>query len=223
MTPPTAILTEKPEAGGRGGGFAGGRDGFGDDGGRFGGGFRGRPREVALRTYMTGMGLALGGITMVFAAFTSAYIVRRGMSNDWQPTEIHALLWWNSLVLVGSSLTLERARRFLRSGLRAAFRAWWSVTVALGLAFLAGQIAVWRQLAAEGVYLASNPSSSFFYLLTGAHGIHLLGGVLALLYVLFRVRRPGVMSRIPVEVTALYWHFMDGLWVYLFMVLLYWR
>lgn len=96
----------------------------------------------------------------------------------------------------------------------------WGATTVLGLAFLAGQYIAWRQLAAAGVYIASNPSSSFFYLLTAAHAAHLVGGLAALLYVLTRgwayLRRS---SGIAASVTGVYWHFMDGLWVFLLLVL----
>jgi len=221
--PTETVLIEKqePTAGGGGPGQY-----FGDDGGR---GDRGGRQEASLRIYLTGMWLGLGAITMVFAAFTSAYIVRRGASNDWSATQIPALLWVNTAILVSSSLTLERARRAVGRAFlpvpSVRFRRWWTITTALGMVFLCGQIVAWRLLAAQGVYLSGNPSSSFFYLLTGAHGLHLLGGVVALLYVLARAREtaPEPLTRIPVELTALYWHFMDGLWIYLLLVLVFWR
>ncbi len=181
--------------------------------------FRGRSADVALRTYLTGVWLAMGGITMVFIAFTSALIVRRGVSLDWQPTAFPRILWLNSGLLVMSSLTVESARQALRKGLLESFRQWWWISTALGVAFLGGQFLAWRQLAAAGVYLSSNPSSSFLYLLSGAHGVHLVGGVIAFFTVALR-KTP---SRVGVEAIALYWHFMDGLWIYLLMVLLYWR
>jgi len=88
--------------------------------------------------------------------------------------------------------------------------------------FLMGQILAWQELAAGGVYLSTNPSSSFFYLLTGTHAVHLLGGVIALLYLSWRVwrRNSGGLGATALGVTALYWHFMDGLWIYLFLLLL---
>jgi cytochrome c oxidase subunit III len=181
--------------------------------------FRGRPANVALPTYQLGVWLAMGGICMVFIAFTSALIVRRGVSLDWRPTEFPRILWLNSAVLVMSSLTVESARKALRKGLASTFRTWWWISTALGVAFLAGQVMAWRQLAAAGVYLSSNPSSSFLYLLSGAHGVHLVGGVIAFLAVALRRK----VSRVGVEAISLYWHFMDGLWLYLLMVLLYWR
>ena len=93
------------------------------------------------------------------------------------------------------------------------------------MAFLLGQLGAWWQLTDRGVYLASNPSSSFFYVLTAAHGLHLLGGEVALLYVAFQAARVGLgpARRTAVDVTAVYWHFLGGLWVFIFLLLLVWR
>jgi len=190
---------------------------FGGGGGW--GGFR-----VPERTYRLGMWFALTGIVMLFAAFTSALVVRRGMSFDWVPVRVPRVLWLNTFVLMASSLTLELSRRSLRTGAPREFTRWLSATLVLGLGFLAGQLIAWRELASRGVYLASNPGSSFFYVLTAAHGIHLLGGVVALGYVVLRARRIafGEVRRTPVDVTAIYWHFMDALWIYVFFVLMRW-
>jgi len=175
------------------------------------------------RRYYTGMTLGLAAIGMVFAAFTSAYVVRKGLSDDWRPTQIPAILWLNTALLLASSVTVEKAKRSLSQP--KIIRQWWWLTTALGIAFLGGQFLAWQQLAAQGVYLSTNPSSSFLYLLTGSHGIHLLGGVAAMLYLAWMLR-PGsaaLPGKTPLGVTALYWHFMDGLWVYLFLLLLLWR
>ena len=162
----------------------------------------------------TGMWLGLGAVVMVFAAFTSAYVVRQGLSSDWRPIHLPSILWLNTAVILASSVTIERARR--RDGLP-----WLGATSALGLIFLAGQYVAWQQLRDAGIYLASNPSSSFFYLLTGAHGLHILGGILALVYVVTKawLRPLWTRRQAAVEATALYWHFMDGLWLYLFFLL----
>lgn len=198
-------------------GNSGGRIGYGGDGP---GGY-----EAALpeRRYQTGMMLGLAGIVMFFTALTSAYIISQGISPEWSPTGVPGLLWWNTAVLLLSSCTLEKARRSASDALQ--FRTWWGVATALGLLFLAGQLMAWRQLAARGLYLDTTPSSSYFYLLTGAHGIHLLGGVIALSYVLLKTfrRQLAPANHVAVRVTALYWHFMDGLWIYLFLLLLLWR
>ncbi|MFQ5777546.1 MAG: heme-copper oxidase subunit III [Terriglobia bacterium] len=163
--------------------------------------------------YVTGIWLALAAILMFFLALTSAFIVRKGLSNDWVPVAWPGILWFNTLVLLASSLTLERARSLLTGANLGGFRRWWATTTGLGLIFLLGQVIAWRQLAAAGFYVSTNPSSSFFYLLTAAHGTHLLGGIVALLYVGARHRLTAV------KVSSLYWHFMGGLWVFLFLLL----
>ncbi len=170
------------------------------------------------RRYYIGMMAALAAAIMLFTAFTSAYIVRKGLSDDWQPIQLPSLLWANTLVLLASSCTLEMARRRQRDW--AQFRPWWKLTMLLGSVFLLGQLVVWRQLVSVGVYVATNPSSSFFYVFTGAHAVHLLGGVLALATLTWRMWPVAVVSPTEVGVMALYWHFMDGLWVYLFALLL---
>ncbi|MGH9659100.1 MAG: cytochrome c oxidase subunit 3 [Bryobacteraceae bacterium] len=214
------VLGRTPQVAG-GGGSGGFTDGGFGDSGRGGGPAPGTVR----RTYRTGMVLALFGISMLFIAFTSAYVVRSGLGNDWQPIELPFLLWWNAGVLLASSLTIELTRSALNQGLRAQCNRWLGITAALGLAFLVGQLAAWRQLAGHGIFLATNPSSSFFYLLTGTHAVHLFGGLLALLYIVWEAwrYRLGPAKRTLVEVTAMYWHFMDGLWIYILLLLWYWR
>jgi len=216
----TTIAPPKPRTGrntGNGGRNGNGVGGFGGGGDRW----ESARWSVPARAYHTGMWMGIAGIVMIFAAFTSALVVRRGISNDWVPTALPPVLYLNTLVLVMSSLTLEVSRRSLRAGRGATFARWLYVTVALGLAFVAGQMAGWKELHARGVYLATNPSSSFFYLLTAAHGIHLLGGVMALLVLTFRAPKLAVdpKSRVAVDVASIYWHFMDGLWIYLMILL----
>ena len=214
---PGATVTEELElTHGRGGGNGAGLS----DGGGDGGGEGARLPAVPQRAYVTGMTVALGGILMFFMALTSAYIVRKGISLDWRPFTLPKILWLNTAILLLSSATVSRSRRFLARGDFEAFRHWWSVTSALGLMFLAGQVIAWQQLRAAGVYLASNPSSSFFYLLTAAHGLHLLGGIVALLYIAFRsARMKHLTLGTASEVVSIYWHFMDGLWVFLLLLL----
>jgi cytochrome c oxidase subunit 3 len=157
---------------------------------------------------------------MFFMALTSAYIVRKGLGGDWQPVRLPSLLWVNTAILLASSLTIEIARR--RAGVNAleSFRRWWTLTTALGVVFLAGQVIAWRQLVQAGFYLKSNPANSFFYMLTAAHGAHLAGGVIALVYVGFRGwERSRITRDAAAEVASIYWHFMDGLWVFLLVLL----
>jgi cytochrome c oxidase subunit 3 len=178
-------------------------------------------RPTSPRRYYTGIALAIISILMFFMALASAYVVRKGSSgNEWIPFHFPILVWANTAVLLASSCTLEIARRKIASAQPRAFRNWWSLTTILGLLFLAGQLIVWRQLVAQGVYVASNPSSSFFYIFTGAHAIHVFGGVAALLFVLFRnFHRAKVSQFTAAGVTAYFWHFLDALWLFLLALL----
>ena len=200
---------------GRGGGTdvpAGGDD-DGDGAG-------GEPGGVPQRAYFTVIQLALAGIIMFFMALTSSLLVRKGLGNDWVAFNFPRILWVNTLILLASSITIQVARRRLRGRQRDAFKLWWGITTSLGVLFLAGQLIAWRQLAGQGVFLISNPSSSFFYVLTAAHGLHLLGGIVALLYVSRRNwRRSRISQATATDVASIYWHCMDGLWVFLFALL----
>ncbi|HMF55009.1 MAG TPA: cytochrome c oxidase subunit 3 [Pyrinomonadaceae bacterium] len=184
--------------------------------------------------YRIGMWVALAGIAMLFTALTSAYIVRAGWVNDrrppdWRPLVIPRLLWLSTALIVLSSITFEIARKGLKRGEESVYGRWLLATVFLGLGFLASQFVVWRQLVGQGVYMSSNPHVSFFYLLTAAHGLHLLGGIFALDYLLIRTwrKRQGEFEekkRLALAgAVSLYWHFMDGLWIYLFLLLFFWR
>ncbi len=212
----------RPRPASSGGGGGGRPPDGGGEGGRRGGP---DPRSLAVQRYKLGMWVALGGIVMIFAAFTSAMVVRKGLGGDWKSFDLPLVLWLSTAVLLASSFTIEKARRAMWRAGGGELQRWISVTAVLGAAFLACQLLGWKELTARGIYLASNPSNSFFYLLTAAHGVHLLGGILALSYVVFRVWRPTLWltREAAVEATSLYWHFMDGLWVYLWLLLLVWR
>lgn len=220
----TVLTPPKPQAPSKSADYR--RKGNGPGGESFGGdGWWESPAagwSVPARTYRTGMYMALAAIVMLFAAFTSAMIVRRGISNDWVPTALPHILYVNTIVLLASSATLEFSRRSLIAKLDGRFLQWLYVTMLLGLAFVGGQLLAWRQLASRGVYLATNPSSSFFYLLTASHGIHLLGGIGALFYLALWARKLASTPRrrAVVDVAAIYWHFMDGLWVFILLLLI---
>jgi cytochrome c oxidase subunit 3 len=204
------------------------------------------PLEGRLRRARLGLLVGVVGILMIFVSFTSAYVVRQGLptldprSNtlvrDWFALPLPRLLFLNTLVLLVSSATMEMARRQIarqaglaRTGSSSPHVAvdsrwtasWLFLTVVLGLSFLAGQWTVWRELAAGGVYISTNPSSSFFYLLTAMHGAHLLGGVLALLIACAAslLRRPIESRLVVLDVAGWYWHFMALLWVYILCLL----
>ena len=214
---------------------------WGGDGDNFGPLFFDR----RLRRARLGLFVGLSGIAMIFISFTSAYVVRQGLPtldprtnvllHDWFPVPLPKLMLINTVVLLVSTFTMELARRQAARNAAVAQLAaipgvsvdadekvsWLALTVVLGLSFLVGQWMVWRELAASGFYVSSSPSSSFVYLLTGMHGVHLFGGVVALLTagVASLQRRPADSQSIVLDVTGWYWHFMAFLWVYILCLL----
>jgi len=199
-----------------------------------------------LRRARLGLVCAIVTVCMVFISLTSAYVVRQGLPtfddssssyvHDWG--EVHLpwqLLAINTLLLVISSLTMELARRSAaRQAALAPVRSipgvslgkensfpWLGVTVLLGFGFLAGQWMAWGELHNRGFYMNTNPSSSFAFLLTITHAVHLTGGLIALLWAASSslLRRPVEARRIVVDITAWYWHFMAVLWIYIFALL----
>jgi len=192
----------------------------GGDGGSDGGnGGRNGPSSAA--KYYIGIAIAIVAILMFFMALASAFLIRKG-NGGWVPVRVPGLLWVNTAILLTSSATLEVARKRLAKSDASGFRKLWQATTVLGVLFLLGQVVAWRILAAQGIYLATNPASSFFYLFTGAHALHLLGGVCALLYVAWRnFDRAGLSLAVAAEVTSYYWHFMDALWLFLLALLVF--
>ena len=198
-----------------------------------------------LRRYRLFVFLVFIAVFIFFTALSSAYIIRRGNGHvdwetgsfirDWQPLALPSILWVNTLLLLLSSSTLEFARRNLVRQMALApavavpgvarekkwSAPWLALTLILGSGFLAGQFSAWEQLRASGVFIATNPSSSFFYILTASHAAHLAGGMLALLYSagLALFSRNLEREVVVVDVTSWYWHFMGLLWIYIFLLL----
>ncbi len=233
----------------QGGGGRGPTAGWPGDGG--GGGGRGGDDNMPsygerLRRYRLGLMLGLSSVVMLFVSFTTAYVVRKAgaiwdpASNDyvsnWVPLTLPIrILLLDTFLLLLSSITLEFARQRAAEdvalapivgmpGIRVSAShalPWVWTTIVLGFAFLAGQGYAWRQLRLTNTTFATTTSSSFFYMLTGVHALHLMGGILALLYagVTTWLHRPPESRRIVVDVTAWYWHFMGALWIYIFALL----
>ena len=199
-----------------------------------------------LRRARLGLICGIATVSMVFISLTSAYVVRQGLPTfdgatnsyvrDWGQVQLPwLLLAINTALLLVSSLTMEFARRDIKR--RAALAPlqsmpgislgeeksfpWLGVTVLLGFGFLVGQWLAWGELKARGFFVDTNPNSSFVYLLTAAHAVHLAGGIIALLWasVTSLLHRPVEGRRIVVDVTAWYWHFMAVLWIYVFALL----
>jgi cytochrome c oxidase subunit 3 len=170
--------------------------------------------------------VGLAAITMSFAAFTSALLVRQTTGTDWHHLTVPPIVFANTIVLLASSVTLEIARRRVAAyarnqgvGRLVPLR-WLAATLALGILFVAGQYVAWTKLRAEGLYLASNPNSSFFYVLTAVHALHVLGGLGGLLRVFVKLRNPiFTLRRSTMDATSYYWHFMGILWLYVLLVM----
>src|SRR5260370_16696595 len=139
--------------------------------------------------YRVAGGVIIAGIVMLFTALISSYIVRSASGNDWVPIAMPKVLWLSTSLILLSSVTMEISRRSLKALNDAGYGRWLIVTVVLGLGFLGSQLMAWRQLVRQGVYIASNPHSSFFYLFTAAHGVHLFGGLVALSFLLLPTTR----------------------------------
>jgi cytochrome c oxidase subunit 3 len=174
-----------------------------------------RLREDQLRL---GLWMFLATVTMLFAAFTSAYVVRRSGS-DWHHIALPSILWVNTVILMASSVAVETANRF---GLRRQWAATafsFGAALAFGGAFLAGQVIAWRQMVAMGVYLPSNPHSSFFYMLTGAHAVHIVAALVVLMWGLARTREGSRNPRAwaaQMDLCRTFWHYLGGVWLFLF-------
>jgi cytochrome c oxidase subunit III len=207
--------------------------------------FNSLPFDERLRRARLGLFVAVVGIVMIFVSFSSAYLVRQGLPtfdsrtnslvHDWIPVRLPRLLLVNTFVLLVSSITIALARR--QAARSAALTqvasipgvsirsdekiSWLALTVVLGLTFLIGQGMAWRELAASGFYISATPSSSFVFLLTGMHGAHLLGGIVALLIagLASLLHRPAQSQLILLDITGWYWHFMAALWVYILLLL----
>lgn len=179
-----------------------------------------RSGALARPTAKTALWVFLAVASSLFVLFISAYAMRLSY-DDWSPLPRPRLLILNTAVLVGASLAMEwtvfAARRADLAGVRRGLSAGGLLT----LGFLAGQLMVWKQLNGAGYFLATNAASSFFYLLTAVHGLHMLGGLVAWWRTSARVRRGSDPARIrlSVELCAIYWHFLLGVWAVLFAVL----
>ena len=235
-------VERKPKLGGGGPGKIPHRHGYGggDDGDH-----KHEPdgwlsRKEKLRRYRVGMLLCIISVSTLFICLTAVYVMRQSMGrydpglrafvSDWHPLHLPYLqLWTNTVFLLLSSVTLELARRRMLS--ESEFHVlgieppkarlhlpWLGLTLVLAFAFLAGQTLVWNGLRTQGLFTRTNPSSSFFFVLTGTHALHLTGGLVALIFAAGAswVKRRFESRQLIIEVTSWYWHFMAVLWLYVF-------
>jgi cytochrome c oxidase subunit III len=173
------------------------------------------PPGITRRASLFGLYLLLISSAVVFLALVTVFLMRRSGAVDWVAIPKPRILWANTVLLIGSSVCVELARERLKLRDRVAFNRWWSGATALGVLFLAGQALAWRQLRAAGLFIASSPSAAFFYVLTATHAAHVVGAVVALIYVEVQaVRfRLGPAKRTGIDVSAIFWHFLDATWL----------
>ncbi len=166
--------------------------------------------------------LAIVSIIMMFAAFTSAYLVRRAEGN-WIEFAIPAIFTYSTIVLIISSISMHWAYFAAKKDNFLQLRTAISITFALGIAFLIMQFLGWQQLTQQNIYLVGNPSGSFFYILSGLHGIHIISALIVLIFALVAAFKLDIHAKKlnQIEMCLTYWHFLDLLWIYLFVFLLY--
>mgnify|MGYP001088522011 FL=1 len=164
--------------------------------------------------------VAIGSILMMFAGLTSAYIVKRSQAS-WLMIEIPMMFWYSTATILASSVTVQLALKALKKREIINYRRLLVVTAVLGVLFIVLQIVGFRQFAAQDIRLVgagSNASYSFLLAISGLHGLHVLGGVVALVVIAIRALNSSTRnySSVPLEIAATYWHFVDALWIYLF-------
>jgi cytochrome c oxidase subunit 3 len=168
-----------------------------------------------------GLGFFLAVVTTMFSLFTVAYIMRMEYA-DWRSLPDPGLLWLNTAVLILSSIAMQRAKGAALRGEVKGVRTGLITSGVLSFAFLAGQLVAWRHLNAAGYFIANNPANAFFYLITGLHGLHLLGGLWVWGKTITKVGR-GLEVRdlsLSVELCTTYWHYLLLVWLVLFGLLL---
>jgi cytochrome c oxidase subunit III len=168
-------------------------------------------------------------VTMTFGAMIGVFLLRSAVPRFWGHLNVPYLLWVTTALLITSSFAFEKARTLLTNGDQLGFNYFLKITTVLGLLFLAGQVGAWFQLIGTGTKLARNPHSWFLFLFTGLHGIHILVGLAGLGYLVVRTRqrvsgpRYLMYTRVVARAVAIYWHYLDFLWLVMFTLLLLWR
>ena len=166
------------------------------------------------------MWIAIGSIVMMFAGMTSAYIVKKNQGN-WLAIELPVVFWYSTAVILVSSVTMYLANTALRAGKISFYKSLITITAILGVTFVIMQWEGFKDLETRGIALIgpqSNSASSFLFVITGLHMLHVLGGVIALIVTFFKSFwvQEGQTNLVPTQIVATYWHFVDVLWIYLF-------
>jgi cytochrome c oxidase subunit 3 len=168
-------------------------------------------------------------VTMAFGAIIGVFFYRSAYPTYWGHLNIPYLLWATTALLIASSVTFEKARTLLMAGDQLGFHRGIKITTVLAVLFLAGQIGAWLQFLGSGIKLAKNPHSWFLFLFSGLHGLHIGAGLIGLGYLVFRTREPvsgpryQMYTRVVARGVAIYWHYLDFLWLLMFTLLLLWK
>jgi cytochrome c oxidase subunit 3 len=183
----------------------------------------GSQRKFSPAVYRITMWVVLAAIVMMFAALSSVYIM--SSEEERRPVAMPRMFLVSTCLILVSSWTFQRAKRSLQQEQLHKHTRWLLLTLVLGFAFVVSQLFGWRELTRAGVYFSGHPRSTFFYVATGLHAAHLIGGICLLLYLLFRSRWrvfavQGEKNRAWAGIVGLYWHTMDGIWLWLFLLLL---
>lgn len=187
-----------------------------------------RERDLNSLSLLTTI-IVLATVTMTFGAMITVFIGRSQGTLFWAHLEVPKILWATTAILLASSVLFEAARRRLRLHDQRGFFRLTAYTTGLGVLFLAGQVTAWFQILRSGIVLATNPHSWFVFLFTGLHGMHIIVGLAGLVYLLVRTRVPAsgpkyqMTTRAVANGVSVFWHYLDFLWIVLFVLLLTWR
>ena len=187
-----------------------------------------RERELNSLSILT-VTVALATVTMTFGAIIAVFVIRSEAERFWGHMRVPSVLWATTGVLLISSAVFESARRRLMRHDQPGFFRLCGITAGLGVLFLAGQAAAWLQILHSGVVLSQNPHSWFVFLFTALHGLHILIALAGLGWLLFRTREPAsgpkyqMNTRVVANGVSVFWHYLDFIWVVLFVLLLTWR
>ena len=223
--------------GGNGGRRKGGGGGGDNGGGGGSGGGGGEDRESeqwaaesSAQKYRISIWILVAVAFMTFGGLSAAYIMLASNPQlEWKPFDLPFQLWISTAILIVSSVTYEFGKGNIFAGRQLQARNWFVITTALGAVFIASQIMAWLELVSRGVYMSGNPYGGFFYILTAVHAAHVIGGMSALGYVVLKIWQP-TSNEIELKkrksaaaVSSVFWHFLDVLWIILFLLLGFWK
>lgn len=220
-----------------GGGFGanggkGNRGNGGDNGGNNNGGdnFFGEIDNYSSNKFRIAMWFLLVVVVMTFGGLTGAYIlISSNGVMEWRPFALPFQVWISTFLILASSVTYKIFQQALSVDNQEKAKRWLLTTAVFGGMFISSQILAWFEIARRGVYVQSNPYAGFFYILTAVHALHVLGGITALGYLVLRTwQRTSSIEELEKrkeisDVVAWYWHFMDGLWIFLLLLLGFWK